>query len=150
MRILLYTRNSRVPDCLEAFGEATGEDDDLRGRNASAHAEGQIETCDRVLVDDDFPAIYEEYLEADAEAELFTYAEVVGEAPETEAETAATGEDDEADVEAYDPLSDLTVAELREALGEVEDVARLEALAEAEDRTTAVGAIEARIDELAG
>jgi len=49
-----------------------------------------------------------------------------------------------------DPLLDGTVTDLKEALPEIEDVERLEALLEEEDRTTAVDAITDRLDGLRG
>lgn len=52
--------------------------------------------------------------------------------------------------EVSDPLLEGTVGELEEALPEIEDTDRLEALLEAEDRVTAVEAIEDRLEELEG
>lgn len=57
---------------------------------------------------------------------------------------------DEESTEDSDPLLEGTVGELEEALPEIEDVDRLEALLEAEDRVTAVEAIEDRLEELEG
>lgn len=49
-----------------------------------------------------------------------------------------------------DPLLDETVADLKDALPGIEDTERLEALLGAEDRVTAVEAIEDRLAELEG
>lgn len=49
-----------------------------------------------------------------------------------------------------DPLLDLTVSDLEDELPSVKDAERLEALMEAEDRTTAIDAIESRLSELEG
>lgn len=48
-----------------------------------------------------------------------------------------------------DPLAELSVSDLRDALEEVDDVGRLEALLEGEDRKTGRDAIVARLEELA-
>lgn len=57
---------------------------------------------------------------------------------------------DEEPSEDSDPLLEGTVGDLEEALPEIEDTDRLEALLEAEDRVTAVEAIEGRLEELEG
>jgi len=49
-----------------------------------------------------------------------------------------------------DPLLDLTVSDLEDALQDVDDEERIEALLIAEDRTTARRALEARLDEVQG
>lgn len=52
--------------------------------------------------------------------------------------------------EAGDPLADLSVADLTDALEDIDDVERLEALLEGEERKTGREAIEARLEALAG
>lgn len=54
------------------------------------------------------------------------------------------------EAEAGDPLLDETVADLKDDLPGIEDTDRLEALLGAEDRVTAVEAIEDRLAELEG
>lgn len=78
MDILVYTRNSRIGELEDDLRERFAAEDRLRFRNADAHTVGEIEACDLVLVDDDFPFVAQDYRGAEVAptVELFEASEV--------------------------------------------------------------------------
>lgn len=104
MKILVYTRTPPDDDLrisLEARYRAV--DDRLLFREATAHADGDLESCDLVVVDDDFPYVADDYRGAGFNVERFDRQEaVVDEPPEPEGPSSALDPDDFASPTAYD------------------------------------------------
>lgn len=69
-RVLVYARHSDLDAALERVSEVH-RDAEVVPRNAGAYAEGQTEPADLVLVDAQFPAVYEDYEQSGREVELF-------------------------------------------------------------------------------
>lgn len=92
MNVLVYTRNSLIGELRPTFeARFSGTGDRVRFRNADAHAEGDVEACDVVLVDDDFPQVADDYRGVTfdghtPEVNLFRAAEVGHDAPVPEPE----------------------------------------------------------------
>lgn len=71
-RVLVYARHDQLGKALE---RARGDhpDAELLPRNASAYTEGQTEAADRVLVDNRYPEIADDYRDAEPAVDLFSW-----------------------------------------------------------------------------
>lgn len=105
MPVLVYARPDDLPEATEA-AEEDRPDAAVLGRNAVAHAEGQLEDADLVLVDDRFPAVYEDYEQSGREVELFNLDGRATPDPEPE-QDEGEGESTDADVPDEDEVPGL-------------------------------------------
>lgn len=104
MDVLVFTRNSRIAEHADLFrDEFSGEGEFVRFRNADAHAAGDREPADIVLVDDDFPHVADDYRRTDATVELFDAGELgAPEPPDPEGDAVALDADAFASPTAHD------------------------------------------------
>lgn len=92
MRVIVYAHSEQLEACVEAVRASAGEDGQVLPRNAHAHVEGQLEACDRVVVDDRYPHIADEYEAAGFDVELVDAMEAG--APEVPSWDLATSPED--------------------------------------------------------